>query len=402
MAKEKISGIYKITAKHNGKIYIGQSIDIYERWRGHWKQVNQGDSNYIHNAMRKYGKDGFIFEIIERCSQDIINEREKYWIDYYDSYNNGYNLTIGGEGIKGKIFTDEERENKRNFSVNNNLNKPIIQFDLDGNIVAEWVGSKEINKKLGYSFGSISACAKMKDKYRTAYGYIWLYKDYYEKNGIDLQYHLEKLVNDSIYQIDKSGKIVKIWDNMGSLPKKYKPSTLYQCLDETNKNHKTAYGYVWVFKRNYNKDDDYSKYFIRNFDRNKIYQFSKNGIFITVHENLDIASLVSGVSYGNIGHCVRHEQKTAGGYIWLLEKDVEDIDKYVDALKPKEKKTYQKNLSLPQYKRINLVDNKHNIIKTYNTASEAAKELKLSSGRIHEVCRKKYVHTKGYIFEYAS
>ena len=70
MAKEKISGIYKITAKHNGKIYIGQSIDIYERWRGHWKQVNQGDSNYIHNAMRKYGKDGFIFEIIV----DVIGE----------------------------------------------------------------------------------------------------------------------------------------------------------------------------------------------------------------------------------------------------------------------------------------------------------------------------------------
>ena len=91
---EKISGIYKITSKHNGKVYIGQSIDIYNRWRGHWKQVKRGDSDYIHNAMRKYGKDDFIFEIIERCPQDIINEREKYWIDFYNGVEYGYNMKL--------------------------------------------------------------------------------------------------------------------------------------------------------------------------------------------------------------------------------------------------------------------------------------------------------------------
>ena len=139
---EKISGIYKITAKHNGKVYIGQSIDIYNRWRGHWKQVQQGDSDYIHNAMRKYGKEGFSYEIIEQCPQEIINEREKYWINYYDSYNNGYNLTTGGEGVKNKIFSEEEKTHLRNLAIKNNRNKPIIQFDLNGNKIAEWIGGK--------------------------------------------------------------------------------------------------------------------------------------------------------------------------------------------------------------------------------------------------------------------
>lgn len=116
MAKEKISGIYKITAKHNGKIYIGQSNDIYSRWKSHWKQVNSGANDHLHNSMRKYGKNNFEYEIIERCNQDIINEREIYWIKYFDSYNNGYNLTIGGEGVKGKKYSLDEKENMRNFA----------------------------------------------------------------------------------------------------------------------------------------------------------------------------------------------------------------------------------------------------------------------------------------------
>lgn len=246
---EKISGVYKITAKHNGKVYIGQSIDIYNRWRGHWKQVQQGDSDYIHNAMRKYGKEGFNYEIIEQCSQEIINEREKYWINYYDSYNNGYNLTTGGEGVKNKIFSEEEKIHLRNLAIKNNRNKPIIQFDLNGNKITEWIGAKDIYKKLGYSFASISGCANMKEKFRTAYGYIWLYKDYYEKYGLNLKYHLETLSNNRIYQIDDKNNIVAIWDNISCLPNNYKPSTIYQAIDDTNTHHKTAYGFVWVFEK---------------------------------------------------------------------------------------------------------------------------------------------------------
>lgn len=51
---------------------------------------------YIKRAIHKYGKDKFHISLIEEVSVEKLNEREKYWITYYDSYNNGYNLTLGG------------------------------------------------------------------------------------------------------------------------------------------------------------------------------------------------------------------------------------------------------------------------------------------------------------------
>lgn len=99
---EIISGIYKITNKINGKCYIGKSIDIYQRWNRHKidsRPIQEGgDTCTIHNAIRKYGLNNFSFEIVEIIDLPQLNEREKYWINFYDSYYNGYNDTFGGEG----------------------------------------------------------------------------------------------------------------------------------------------------------------------------------------------------------------------------------------------------------------------------------------------------------------
>lgn len=405
MAKEKISGIYKITSKHNGKVYIGQSNDIYRRWKSHWKQVAKGDKDYIHNAMRKYGKENFEYEIIERCNQDVINEREIYWIEYFDSYKNGYNLTTGGEGVKGKKYSLEEKENMREYAKNNNISKPVLQFDTNGILIKEWRSCSEIGRTTNMLSTNIHDCITHKDGYRLAYGYIWVYKDEYDKLGLNIEPYLsinKEISYYKIFQINNQNKIVKVWNNIYEIldaNKKYKKSSIYASC---NDNIKTAYNYVWTYENNYDINFDYSIKFIKNRTYKTIYQFKKNGVFINKYNSLIEAENLTGIGKTAISQCARHELKTAGGFIWLFEAEIENINEYVKALKPKEKKTYQKNLSLPQYKRINLVDNKHNIIKTYNTASEAAKELKLSSGRIHEVCRKKYVHTKGYMFEYAS
>ena len=94
-------GIYKITNTINNKIYIGCSKHIELRWQQHIYETNnekQYQYNYtIHRAMRKYGIENFTFECIEEVEENQMMEREKYWIDYYDSYNNGYNETNGGD-----------------------------------------------------------------------------------------------------------------------------------------------------------------------------------------------------------------------------------------------------------------------------------------------------------------
>ena len=92
-------GIYSITNKINGKRYIGQSINIDNRWKEHIRNIdNPNKNNTIYKALRKYGLENFIFEVLEECTESELDDKEIYWIEYYDSYNNGYNMNTGGNG----------------------------------------------------------------------------------------------------------------------------------------------------------------------------------------------------------------------------------------------------------------------------------------------------------------
>lgn len=92
--------IYKITNIINGKIYIGQTIqNVKERFYQHCatKCSNEVLNMAIHKAIKKYGKSNFTLEVIEEVDKDTLNDREKFWIEYYNSYNKGYNSTKGGQ-----------------------------------------------------------------------------------------------------------------------------------------------------------------------------------------------------------------------------------------------------------------------------------------------------------------
>lgn len=92
-------GIYKITKKENGKSYIGQSNDIERRFKEHKYRSDIS----IDLAIKKYGINAFIFEIIEECSLEQLDEREKYWIAFYNTYKGfGYNCNEGGGDSRGE------------------------------------------------------------------------------------------------------------------------------------------------------------------------------------------------------------------------------------------------------------------------------------------------------------
>lgn len=112
------SGIYKITNKVNGKIYIGESFDIERRWKEHIDDLNNNNhhSNKLQNDWNTYGKDNFKFEIIRDVTNDMISSfnmelvllvYEDIYIKEYDSINNGYNI----EETLRKIFNGERTVN---------------------------------------------------------------------------------------------------------------------------------------------------------------------------------------------------------------------------------------------------------------------------------------------------
>lgn len=209
--------IYKIVNDINDKIYIGKTCDtIEERMKEHQRDyLKTGvEKRPLYNAMRKYGANHFQIEQIEECDNSVLNQREQYWIQFYDSYKNGYNATLGGDGtiiydhnliislLKQQIPVEEisaqigcckltiwkiAKNNNINLIEcrNNNRKKEIAQYDLENNFIqffpstteaAEWC----IKNKL--STGSIigiksTICKNINhpDIRPTAYGYVWKY-----------------------------------------------------------------------------------------------------------------------------------------------------------------------------------------------------------------------------------
>lgn len=96
---DKTTGIYKITNTKNNKVYIGQAVDIGDRWTQHVKcglGINVGTPNKFYSAMMEDGPESFTYEVLEVCDKDKLNERERYWIDFYNSVSRGYNTKVGG------------------------------------------------------------------------------------------------------------------------------------------------------------------------------------------------------------------------------------------------------------------------------------------------------------------
>lgn len=108
----KTGSIYIIKNKNNDKVYIGQTtLSVKERFNAHKKRSTLKNRNYkIYNAMRKYGVETFYVETIEEnIPLNMLDEKEIYYIKKYNSFENGYNSTSGGDGRTINCQYDEHK-----------------------------------------------------------------------------------------------------------------------------------------------------------------------------------------------------------------------------------------------------------------------------------------------------
>lgn len=89
--------IYTFKNLINNKIYVGQTKHPERRRQEHLKSAKEGLEGRLYWAIRKHGEENFLFEVIENCEDDITNQREEFWIAHFDSFENGYNSTTGGD-----------------------------------------------------------------------------------------------------------------------------------------------------------------------------------------------------------------------------------------------------------------------------------------------------------------
>lgn len=145
----KKSGIYCFENKINGKLYIGQAQNIRKRIQQH---ISSKDGLYFHNALRKYGYMNFNIYILEFADIDKLSELEIYYINKYNSFKEGYNLTEGGEGHRGTCITEERKQLIREF---NSKETWAYNFKYDYFIYSE--SRESLTKKLiekGYNINT--------------------------------------------------------------------------------------------------------------------------------------------------------------------------------------------------------------------------------------------------------
>lgn len=106
----KICGIYKIISASN-RVYIGQGVNILKRWRD-YKSYNSKTKNQpkLWRSFKKYGVENHTFEIIEECSTEELNCKERYWQDFYDVLNGGLNCMLQECGEKRREFSEDFRK----------------------------------------------------------------------------------------------------------------------------------------------------------------------------------------------------------------------------------------------------------------------------------------------------
>ena len=217
-------GIYQIKNLLNGKVYIGQSVDIEKRWSTHKAELKNNYHYNIHlqNAWNKYGEDNFEFSIIEECDMDELNAREIFWISKLNSCNSGYNLTTGGG-------------NTDSFS------KSIIQFDCRGNELRRYASISEAETATSICYSQISECCSNKRK--TAGGYIWQYEEGFVAIP---QWHFDARMFNKICQITKAGKLINTFPSAAEAKRVTGvcDTSIIRCC---HGKLKTAGGYFWAF-----------------------------------------------------------------------------------------------------------------------------------------------------------
>ena len=184
--------IYKITNKINGKVYIGQTIRPVQ-YRFH-RHINDAMRNIIDThfarAIRKYGPDQWLLEVIDNAeTQEELNQKEQYWIQYYNSVEEGYNETnainkCGGNTYRSKTEEEMEviKEKIRQTKIGNKnpMAKKIKRINIQTGEIDIFETIINCAKACGINNGKTSITTRLNRKIKSPFKGKWLF-EYYDE-----------------------------------------------------------------------------------------------------------------------------------------------------------------------------------------------------------------------------
>ena len=387
--------IYLITNVINGKQYIGQTMrTIQDRWKEHKRDCVYCDYA-LYNAMCAYGVDNFIVKEIDMVYtktkkeiSDILDDREIYWVAFYDTYKNGYNETPGGQynapnkfpersvveySIQGAYINTYPSltaaadatglshsdissccSRKKIYRVQNKVfryedspltddeiiwyrNKypKISQYNLDGDLINEFefvIDAVKYLNSIGINADNTNICCCCNGIHHSAYGYVWRYgNDSFDK----YQLPWNKKIEQRNYT---TGKLIRVFSSFNEIYELYgfDRTCINSCCNGVNS---SAYGYHWCYVGEFNEININKRTRNRTVDR-----YSLDGIYIDSFESVNDAA-ERGVGKTNAGACssIRSScngiRKNAFNYVWRYGGDPFDYDELMAIISRRNNKT---------------------------------------------------------------
>ena len=202
--------VYKITNKKNGKMYIGKTkFSVKKRWGQHCRDYkkDRNEDRPLYRAMSKYGVELFEVEVIEKANHKKAEEREKFWIEYYGTFKDGYNATVGGDG------------------------KQYIDYDLVVSLYRKVQNQAKVARIMNISVSNVYDILKIKEV----------------KVLSSAKVNKEKS-SKAVAQIGEKGEILNVFSSLGDAGRFLGGVGKYAHISKVcSGKRKTAYGYKWEF-----------------------------------------------------------------------------------------------------------------------------------------------------------
>lgn len=360
--------IYKISSDKTKNEYIGKTTkkSIYSRWSDHKSACKTNAYDYaLYRGMRKYGIDSFNIELIEKIESNtkenletILNEKEIYYIEKYNTYFDGYNETLGGDGNSGH-------------------GDKVVAYDRNGKLLIEADSINEMAEIVGCNPGVISRSCKGETVPR-----INMIFRYYNHPIDEYRMHRINGFSRPLYCFDKSGNLLRVFNTLTEASEEL--NIKYVRLQKASLYHRFVDNYYFSYENKFNPVKN-SKHCIPT----DLYDFSTNeyiGSFDSINDALIfIGKDPKKCGHGGIIKCMRGEAKQSFGYVWKINPNVDYSDIYAHTVKP-----------------INVYFKNGDFYMTFYNQSIAAKELSIHHSLINDCLCGRQKSSHGYCFYYAN
>lgn len=318
-------GFIYITTNHiNGKRYIGQrKYDKQNKWKNYL-----GSGIILSKAIDKYGRENFSKEIIEECeSKEQLDEREKYWITYYNAVESDsfYNIASGGEGgntIAG--YSDEQLIQYKEYK--SRIHKETVLRGEDAGTakltekqvmeIIERLKINDFNVDIANDYGVSPRTINDIRRHKT-----WEHLT----NDIvfdDITYRKRPRGTKPVVQYSDDGKYIATYKSAREAQRELGIS--YKLISSVcNGEKRIAHGYIWRFE-----GDSFNKYNTENLQLIKVDQYDKNGVLIKTWNSIKEAENCIGTHLNSVLHGIC---KSASGFYWCKHGEKFSIPIYQKA-----------------------------------------------------------------------